>query len=325
MPALDPAALELRPLGTPDAAALADLYAACEQIDRTGEHYSVADLLEEMANPDLDLGKDMRGAFEAGGRLAGAWSVMLRNGTPRKLYAMGMTRPDLRGQGVGGLLAEGMFGRVREIRDQLAEPLLVISDGVTENDAQADLLARHGLQTARWSFAMRVRLGSAPPAAPVLDGYVVRVYDEASALPLLAAHNAAFLDHPNFSTWTESEWRHWVTDSRNFRGELTFLATPVDRPEEIAAYLQTSEFEAHREATGRREAYVAKLGTLPAHRGRGLAGSLLAHALAAYQQGGYDEAALDVDSQNPTGALGIYERAGFVVERRFTQYAATLG
>ena len=39
---------------------------------------------------------------------------------------------------------------------------------------------------------------------------------------------------------------------------------------------------------------------------------------------GYDEASLDVDSENPTGALGIYRRAGFEVEKRFTDYIVTV-
>jgi ribosomal protein S18 acetylase RimI-like enzyme len=65
---------------------------------------------------------------------------------------------------------------------------------------------------------------------------------------------------------------------------------------------------------------VGKVGTLREHRGRGLAGALLRHSLLAYRDAGFDEAALDVDSDNPTGALGVYQRAGFRVERRFADY-----
>ena len=69
-----------------------------------------------------------------------------------------------------------------------------------------------------------------------------------------------------------------------------------------------------------REAYVAKVGTLDAHRRRGLAGVLLQIALERYRDAGYDRAALDVDSENPTGALGVYERAGFRTTKRWTTY-----
>ena len=37
-----------------------------------------------------------------------------------------------------------------------------------------------------------------------------------------------------------------------------------------------------------------------------------------------DEASLDVDSENPTGALGVYQRAGFAVESRWTNYFLTV-
>jgi len=44
-----------------------------------------------------------------------------------------------------------------------------------------------------------------------------------------------------------------------------------------------------------------------------------------YAEAGYDEASLDVDSENPTGALGVYQRAGFEVESRWTNYFLTVG
>lgn len=34
---------------------------------------------------------------------------------------------------------------------------------------------------------------------------------------------------------------------------------------------------------------------------------------------GFDEGSLDVDSDNPKGALGVYHRAGFEVESRWTK------
>ena len=97
------------------------------------------------------------------------------------------------------------------------------------------------------------------------------------------------------------------------------MVTPVGG-DEIVGYVTTHEFEAYFDATGQREAYVAKVGVVAGHRGRGLAGALLGHTLRAYADAGYDESALDVDSENPTGALGVYRRCGFEVESRWTNY-----
>ncbi len=69
-----------------------------------------------------------------------------------------------------------------------------------------------------------------------------------------------------------------------------------------------------------REAYVAYLGTDAAYRKRGLAAALLAHMLQACRAEGFDTVSLDVDTENPTGALGLYERAGFSVLHRQDNY-----
>ena len=65
-----------------------------------------------------------------------------------------------------------------------------------------------------------------------------------------------------------------------------------------------------------REAWIGQLGTRAAWRRRGLASLLLATALTAFRDAGYERAALDVDSENATGALGLYERLGFIVSHR---------
>ena len=59
-----PAWMTLRPLTTADIPALAGHLAAVEAVDRTGEHYNEDDLVEEFANPDIQVGKDIVGAFD---------------------------------------------------------------------------------------------------------------------------------------------------------------------------------------------------------------------------------------------------------------------
>jgi ribosomal protein S18 acetylase RimI-like enzyme len=38
---------------------------------------------------------------------------------------------------------------------------------------------------------------------------------------------------------------------------------------------------------------------------------------------GFGAAVLEVDSENPTGALGVYRKAGFEVSREFVSYEFT--
>lgn len=314
--------ITLGPIGLDAVPALAKLHQAAEAVDDTGEHYNEDDLAEELENPDLELGEDVIGAYD-GDELVGYCLVMARRaGDNRKAYVFGMTHPDRRGEGIGTRLAEAMLARAEEMRG--GSPLKLVCTVLATNTAQCELLASFGLAPDRWQFGMRTTLADRVEVPPVPAGYAVRHYQPSDEEPWLAVHNEAFRDHPNFSMWELSEWRQWVTTSRNFRSELSFFLTPEGDPGCIAAYVQTNEYDAYEQATGRREAYVAKVGTLPAHRGRGLAGWLLRHCLAAYRAAGFDESSLDVDSMNPTGALGIYERAGFETERRFATYARTL-
>lgn len=315
----------LRALTTDDIPAHAALLAACEAADDTGEHYSEADLAEEYANPDLDPAHDIIGAWD-GEQLVGYTLVYPRStdGTQQRVHLEGMTHPDHRGRGVGSLLAQAMLARADAVHASRHPelPLRIGISGVSTNRTQEELLAAHGLLPERWSFAMRAQLPVEVPAPPSLpEDLVLRTWTRELDAALLAAHNEAFLDHPNFTPWTEVMWEQWVRGSRSFRPDVTLLVTPRDRPDHVVAYVQTSEFDAHQGATGRREAYVAKVGTRREHRGRGLASLLLTQALHRYAEAGYDEAALDVDSENPTGALGIYRRVGFEVERRYTDYA----
>jgi mycothiol synthase len=314
----------LRPLTADDVPAWHRLLAAAEATDRTGEHYSEDDLREELADPALDPAKDPVGAFGADGSLLGYHLVRPRgvDATRFKVHCEGTVHPDHRGQGLGTTLVEAMVSRARELRVARGHPvpLELATSGPVGNAAQAELLTAAGMPATRWSFVMRCRLDAVPPAPSFPDGYLVRCYDADLAEPMLDAHNQAFLDHPGFLPWTAQMWEHHVIGSRSFRPALTFVVVPADDPGTVAAYLQTSEYDAHQQVTGRREAYVAKVGCRREHRGQGLAGGLLRHALHAYCEAGYDEASLDVDSENPTGALGLYERAGFTVETRLADY-----
>lgn len=320
--------MELRQLTTDDIPAWAGLLAAVEAVDETGEHYGETDLAEEMANPDVEVGKDFLGAYD-GTELVGYASVMPRGEADGvfKVHVQGAVRPDRRGEGIGTVLARAMVDRGlaagRERSSTL--PVRLTSTGMTSNEAQADLLTGLGMRGERWNFVMRTSLDDLGPELPLAEGYAFVRYDESMADAVLDAHNAAFGGHhPNFTPWTPAMWKQWVTGSHSFRPATSVVVVP-EGGDTIVGYVTTHEWEAYERATGRREAYVAKVGVLEEHRGRGIAGALLSRCLRLYAEAGYDEASLDVDSENPTGALGVYQRAGFEVESRWTNYFLTVG
>ena len=68
------------------------------------------------------------------------------------------------------------------------------------------------------------------------------------------------------------------------------------------------EYDAVRQATGRRECYIAIVGVTKTARGRGIASALIRRCLAAARADGCDITTLYVDADSPTGALTL--RAG---------------
>ena len=150
------------------------------------------------------------------------------------------------------------------------------------------------------------------------EGYTVSTWEGVDPEELRAAHNVAFVGHPGWSPWSEQMWSQWVSGSRAHRPGLSVLLRDADG--RVAAYVQTNEWDAVAEQTGRRETYVVKVGTLPEHRRQGLASALLLEAMRRHREDGVAAVGLDVDSENPTGALGVYEAVGFEVQRRWTTY-----
>lgn len=313
--------LELRAMTADDVAAVAALMAAVEAEDRTGEHYDQDDLVEELADPRLDPTTDWVLAH-AGGRLVGQWRLfpgaVKRGVLPVSLD--GCTHPAYRGLGVGSRLLPDAVARAGAYVGQHAPAATarVSLAGRSDDDALADLARRNGLAAHRWAFTLGTGLPAAAAAdARLAEGLRLDASGPEDHRAMLAVHNEVFVDHPDFGVWDAPKWDQWVAGARSFRPGLTWLVRDGDQ---IVSYLHTHEYDAVLAATGVREAYVAKVGTVRSHRGRGLASLLLRHALAAYHREGFGRAALDVDSQNPTGALGIYLGAGFEVEQRWTTY-----
>ena len=61
--------------------------------------------------------------------------------------------------------------------------------------------------------------------------------------------------------------------------------------------------------------YIRTLGVIPQARGRGIASWLLSSAFAQAAREGRTSVSLSVDSENPTGAVGLYERVGMRAEQ----------
>jgi mycothiol synthase len=314
---------EIRPMTREDVGGVNDLLAAVEAVDDTGEHYSVEDVVEEYENPMIEPAKDWL-VVELDGQVIGQSRLMPRAPSDDAISVGvdGTVHPAHRRRGIGSQLVPLLVQRAKDYVRERGEELRPVITGNAPSDKTdlASVFEKQGLRPERWAFVMLADLsraqGAGQPEVP--DGYTLHTWEDIDHEEMRAAHNLAFPGHPGFTPWNREMWSQWVSDSRSLRPALSLFLRDADGA--IAAYLQTSEYDATAEASGVREAFVAKVGTLTEHRRRGLASLLLQHALGRYRDAGFDRAALDVDSENPSGALGVYERVGFRMHMRWTNY-----
>lgn len=309
----------MRAMTRDDAAAVAALLGEVERVDRVDEHFNVEDVLEVFANPLIDPARDWL-LVEAGGELVASGMLMPRAvvGNRVKVDLEGVVLPSARGRGIGTDLLGRLVRRAEEYAAERGADPDLYAAAPADNEDFAAIMEAAGFVAERWELVMFADLGEPRSSLPLPAGYTVHTWVGVADDELRQAHNAAFAEHYGFTPWSAELWQQWVSGARSHRPELSLLSR--DRTGAVAAYVHTQEFDAVEQATGVRDAYVGKVGTLPAHRGRGLAGALLSQALDRYGDAGFERASLDVDSENPTGALGVYERAGFRVDRRWANY-----
>lgn len=320
--------LSWRPFDAGDAEALVELRAAAESVDRTGEHYAVEDVLEELANPRLDLERDTVAAF-AGRRMVACG--MVRGGAAAggeyRVYVDGTVHPDHRRRGLGREVLERTARRAAELRRERHPdvPGVLQTYSYDQIAGAAALFLACGLEPVRRFYDMSRGLTDPPRPAPVPDGVRLVGYRPELDEAVRVAHNEAFAQHWASAPADEVRWRQAYTGSRAFRPGLSILAV-AEHPagDEIAGHLLSYVYETECEISGVREAWVGQLGTRPRWRGRGVGSALLTAALRGYAAASYQRASLGVDTGNETGALGLYQRVGFTVTATSTRYRKPL-
>lgn len=233
------------------------------------------------------------------------------------VHGFGGVHPDHRGYGVGSRLVDWSVGRTTAMRVEAvaSRPWELLLDVVNDEESAAALLRKRGFSPVRYWFDMTRDVTTSVAPAPLPDGLRIEPYDVGLDRAFYDAHIEAFADHWGYQPRPYESWLR-RTSSSGFRPTLTFLALTVDG--EIAGYLMT------RAGADPERAEMSIIGTRGPWRGKGVASALIAQGLAAYAEAGLRIATLGVDTHNPTGALGVYERMGFAVEARWTTYSRTI-
>ena len=298
------------------------------EIVRVVNGASAADRIEEVwttdalaawlghASDQFDPARDvvlaeLDGRVVATGRVE--W-VDTRDGLYREYRVFGSVDPAFQGRGIGTAVLADLEQRSRALgAAQGPDREAVLMSFASVGRAGEELLRGAGYETVRWFIDMvRPDLdGIAEPPLP--DGLELRPVTPDQHETIWHANREAFRDH--WGGADESlEQLHRILDDPDTDPSLWLIAWDGD---EVAGGVWNAIYPAANEVHGFRRGWLDSVFTRRAWRKRGLAGALIGRSLGLLRERGMTSAMLGVDAENPTGALGLYESAGFVVHDRF--------
>jgi len=180
----------------------------------------------------------------------------------------------------------------------------VLTGGAEPDVSARALFELRGYREVRRFYEMAIELTEEPVVPTLPDGLVLDEVRDDEYRPFYEALNEAFAEHWE---WRPTPFEEWYEirkgQHRDEHGPVWFVVRDGD---ELAAL--------SRNDAGENGGYVGALGVRPAWRGKGLGKALLYRSFAEFWRRGTPYVRLDVDSENATGAVALYERVGMHVD-----------
>lgn len=258
-----------------------------------------------MQVPGMDLAEDSMAAI-VDGEIAGF--NILRHAEEARLWGAVVKRH--RRHGIGTAVMAWGVGRAQ------AEPAcdsVFAGTSSLRTDAHA-LYRSFGFEHVR-TFNAMVHLDPPTIPSPTWPEGVTWRHDLGDAAVAVATdvHNRGFVGHWDFRPLAEDVIAHTLNEP-GAGPELSFFAYLDD----IAVAFCLCQL------TGS-DAFINMLATDPVARGRGIAFALLAQAMVELASRGATRVELNVDADNPTGAVQLYQRAGLTTTTAFKMFELKLG
>ncbi len=310
--------------GDADLPAMAAIAQRCNAADQVDERPSVDSLTAWAHNlVNTDPAEDILLA-EVSGRLVGyQYTSWRQEDTGSFIYTLaGYVDPDWRRQGLGTVLAARGEARLRALAaTHLGDaPRFFQTFTAATRVGKVALFERRGYQPERHFYEMlRTNLDDLPPAPTgpqfgmgVPAGFELRPADRHNR-PLLhtiwEASEEAFRDHWGNRQSSENDFQR-LLDQPETDPDLWQVAWDT-AANQVAGVSMNIVLTDENAAFGRRRGWVDDLSVRRPYRQQGLGRALLLNSLYALRARGLTEVGLGVDAENLTGALRLYESAGF--------------
>ncbi|MCQ1953788.1 GNAT family N-acetyltransferase [Arthrobacter sp. zg-Y238] len=301
--------LRWRSIGADDVDAWYALIRRIAAADRPGWVEDRRDLEQALETKSGDpaqdtlIGLDKTGAARAYGRIA------LNPGSETG-SGFGGVDPQWRRRGIGSKVYRWQETRLRQRLLTEHRKHGVLRTYAEESNAfQVALLQSEGAEVVRYFTEMSRPLAGDLPDAVLPEGMEFRTFNAEISDAVRRAHNEAFKDHWGSEPRNKERWG-FAVDHPQFRPKWSFAVVDAASGE-VAAYQLASFDPESEDIHGYKEGYTMLLGVRRDWRGRKLAPAMLREAMRRFRQGGMDNAGLGVDTENPSGALGLYESLGY--------------
>ena len=309
--------IELRPYaGEADLVEIVRLQNAEAVSDGLQRRTSLEEVAAEFSHPSpsFDPARDVTLAEVDGKVVAVAQREVVDTTDGYREYRLdGVVDPAWRRRGVGRtVLAESERLARRLAADERPASPVFGSWSWESQVGDTAVLRAAGFEPARWFFDMvRPNLDDIPDVS-LPEGIEIRPIDKMLARKVWDADVEAFADHWGGFDHSEEHLQRWL-DSPTTDVSIWVIAFEGD---EVVAGVVNGIDEDQNAALGVRRGWLQSVFTRRPWRRRGLASALIARSLEVLRERGQTSAALGVDADNPSGALGLYEGLGFAVDER---------
>ncbi|MEG4405348.1 GNAT family N-acetyltransferase [Microcoleus sp. MON2_D5] len=296
--------------GDRDLDAIAHLINTCEEVDRLDEGTSISELQQEFNAPSLDVVRDIRLWEDVEGKLIGFAQLSVSEpGEVIDGWLWFRVHPEARGGDVEAAAIAWGEVRMREVSAMRGARVKLRTYARAEDCDRISLLRSNGFKADRYFYRMARSLSEPIPEPQFPQGFaLIQFPGEQDAAAWVEMFNQSFIDHWNHHDLTVDKFKHELAKP-DYRNDLDLIAVADDGTFVSFCYCQINVQECDR--TGRNEGWIACLGTRRGFRKRGLGRAMLLAGLHRLKAAGVATAIVGVDAENPSGALRLYESAGF--------------
>lgn len=226
--------------------------------------------------------------------------------------------PEWRGKGIEQALLRWAQTRSqeREASEQDGAEAYMSTDIASNSKWLAQAVEAEGYEPVRYLFHMGTEDLDHIPDAPMPEGLELRPAKPEHYRAIWEAEVEAFRDHWGAHETSEQDYEDWLKYPL-IQPDMWVVAWDGDQ---VAGSILNFINPDYNERMGRQMGYTEDISVRRPWRRKGLARAMLSQSMKLHKAMGMTQTLLSVDTQNPSGALQLYESMGYRVLSTDTTY-----